>query len=222
MARTKRKPANRLNGVPVPPVTQIFPPVTPVVQPLRLDLGCGPNPREGFEGVDMLPFGGKVKHVVDLRSGRWPWADGSVTEIHASHFLEHLTNLDDKWERVNFFNEVYRVLSSPVYEGGKPVSGLASFIIPHWCSQRYYGDPTHKEPFSEFALWYLDKGWRDVNAPHTDADHNPHGYKCDFMFSQWYSIHPELAPRNQEFQMEAIKWRKDAAMDMAFWITKKG
>ena len=48
-----------------------------VVAPTRrLDLGCGPHPREGFEGVDIRPFGGHVLHVVDLTKAPWPWADG--------------------------------------------------------------------------------------------------------------------------------------------------
>lgn len=206
-----------LNGNRIAPFAAL-PPATPLV---KLDLGCGPNPREGFEGVDILSFDGKVKHVVDLRSGRWPWEDGSVAEVHASHFIEHLTNLDERYERCHVFNELYRVLADPVHEGGKPVSGFATFILPHWCSQRYYGDPTHKEPFSEFALWYLDKGWRAVNAPHADAANNPKTYSCDFLFNQWYNIHPALGPRNPEYQQNAIQWYKEAASDMAFILTKR-
>ena len=34
---------------------------TPSVPVLRLDLGCGQNPKEGFEGVDL--YGDKAKHM---------------------------------------------------------------------------------------------------------------------------------------------------------------
>src|SRR3977135_3662669 len=86
--------------------------------PLRLDFGAGPNTREGFEGVDVLPFDGKVKHVLDLTTTPWPWKDGSVAEAHASHFVEHLTAP----QRVAFINELYRVLVP---------GGQCQIIVPH-------------------------------------------------------------------------------------------
>ena len=103
--------------------------VTPVPAPaasLKLDLGCGPNKREGFIGVDCLPFDGKVDIVfnlaeralpgfgipVDRNTGKdlqakdgwiqWPWADESVAEAHSSHFIEHL----NASERIQFYNEL--------------------------------------------------------------------------------------------------------------------
>src|SRR5688572_13911022 len=99
---------------------------------IKLDLGCGPNKKEGFLGVDSIKFKG-VDVVFDLATGRWPWKDNSVSEAHASHFVEHL----DAKERTHFVNELYRVL--------KP-GATAQIIVPHWASQRAYGDPTHKWP----------------------------------------------------------------------------
>src|SRR5262245_46557037 len=90
---------------------------------LKLDLGCGRNPREGFEGVDHMDFG--QKHKVDLR-GPWPWKDKSVEEAHCSHFIEHLTAK----ERIHFVNELHRVLIP---------NGKATVITPHWASMRAYG-----------------------------------------------------------------------------------
>ena len=55
---------------------------------LKLDLGCGQNVREGFEGVDL--YGDKAKHKVDLFKFPWPFKDGSVDEINCSHFMEHI------------------------------------------------------------------------------------------------------------------------------------
>jgi Methyltransferase domain len=134
---------------------------------LKLDFGCGSNPREGFEGVDCINFEGKVKHVVNLvereplltnsmdpskphggQFKRWPWPDDSVEEAHASHFLEHL----DAEERIHFANELCRVL----IKGGK-----CTVITPHWASCRAYGDPTHKwPPVSEFWFYYISREWR--------------------------------------------------------------
>lgn len=180
---------------------------------MKLDLGCGPNPAPGFEGVDSLPFDGKVQHVCDLRTAPWPFEDNSVEEARASHFLEHLTNLDNKWERVTFFNELHRIL--------KPKAG-AMITIPHWASIRYYGDPTHKEPFSEFGLYYLSKDWREGNAPHADSRWNPQGYSCDFdAFTNHFGIHPVIQARNQEFQTFAAQFYRDAVTDWVFTVVKK-
>lgn len=182
-------------------------------QPLRLDLGCGPHPQPGFLGVDALSFDGKVDCVVDLAAGHWPWPDNSIDEARASHFLEHLTNLDGKWERVTFFNELHRVL--------KPGAGCM-ITIPHWASVRYYGDPTHKEPFSEFGLLYLTKEWREVNAPHADARWSAHGYACDFnAFTNHYGLHQQLMGRNDEYRMHACTFFRDAVTDWVFTVVKR-
>lgn len=174
----------------------------------KLDIGCGKNKREGFEGVDIIKFEG-VDHVIDMREP-WPFEDESVEEINASHFLEHLTNLNDKWERVKFFNECYRVL----IPGGK-----VTLAFPHWNSARYYGDPTHKEPFSEWGFFYLDKDWRDVQAPHTGELGKL--YTCNFNWTYGYSLHPSLLVRNQEYQQHALTFFKDAAQDIIATLTKK-
>lgn len=178
-------------------------------QTLRLDLGCGPNPRQGYIGVDTIAFNEKVK-VFDLRTGPWPWEDNSVEEAHCSHFVEHLTNLNDKWERVRFFNELYRVMVP---------GGQCTLIIPHWASTRYYGDPTHKEPFSEMGFFYLDPNWRKVNAPHADIEHNPNGYSCYWNCTWGYNLRDDVKPRNPEFQQFAMSNYKDACQDIIATMT---
>ena len=181
---------------------------------IKLDLGCGPNPREGFVGVDAFDFGNPkiVKH--DLRVGPWPFADNSVSEANCSHFLEHLTNLNEKWERVRFFNELWRVMVPVEYVGGQPVKGFARITIPHWSSNRFYGDPTHKEPFGEMAICYLDPEWRKANAPHTDIQHNPNGYDCHWACTYDYTLHQGMAGRNQEYVQFAVTFWKEAAQDL--------
>ena len=169
--------------------------------PLRLDLGCGKTKKEGFTGVDAINFPG-VDVVADLRK-RWPWKDGSVEEVHCSHFVEHLTGP----ERVHFANELYRVLKT----GGK-----AALITPHWASARAYGDLTHQwPPVSEWWFFYLSSEWRKVNAPHND------GYACDFEATWGYVTHPSLAVKSMEFQQFAIANYKEAAQDMIATLVKR-
>ena len=93
-------------------------------------------------------------------------------------------------------------------------------IIPHWSSSRYYGDPTHKEPFSEFGFYYLDKNWRAQNAPHADKQHNPNGYDCHFSVTWGYSMHASLQVRNQEYQQYAMQWLREACQDTIATLVK--
>lgn len=175
---------------------------------LKLDFGAGPNPREGFEGVDQFQFGEKVKYVMDTRITPWPWPDNSVEEAHASHFVEHLTGM----ERVKFCNELYRVL----IPGGK-----CTIIVPHWASCRAYGDPTHQwPPVSEFWFYYLSKEWRKGNCPHDDIEFNPEGFNCDFSATWGYSLNPSLANFNQERQQFAIANYKESCSDIIATLIK--
>lgn len=175
---------------------------------LRLDFGCGPHKREGFSGVDAFAFVG-VDYVVDLKQTPWPWADNSVEEAHASHFLEHLTGP----ERCQFINELYRVL----IPGGK-----CQVIVPHWASNRAYGDPTHAwPPVSEMWFYYLDRPWRMANAPHTDKSVWANGFDCHFEATWGYAMRGDLLVRNQEFQQYALANFKEAAQDTIATLTKK-
>jgi hypothetical protein len=176
-------------------------------KPLKLDIGCGKNKKEGFIGVDSLALDG-VDIVHDLRTP-WPWADQSVDEIHCSHFLEHLT----AQERVHFMNEAWRVMK---------VGAKAAVITPHWASNRAYGDPTHQwPPVSEMFFYYLDPAWRDVNAPHTDSRYSPNGFRCHFDCTWGYGIHPQVMLRNQDFQQFAINFYKEAAQDLYATLTRR-
>ncbi len=184
---------------------------TEVIAPVRIDLGAGKNVKAGFVGVDSIDFGnGNI--VCNIGTDRWPWDDNSVDEGHSSHTLEHLTNLNDKWERVHFFNELHRVL--------KPGAGCV-IVIPHWGSGRYYGDPTHKEPFSAMGCQYLNREWRLSQAPHTDISFNPNGYSCDFDHTGGYNLHPQITVRNAEFQQFAMTFFAEAAQDLFFTVVKR-
>ena len=183
-----------------------------VEEKIKLDIGCGPNPKEGFIGCDIIPFNDNIK-VFHAGRGIWPFSNDSVDEIHASHFLEHLTNLNEQWERVHFFNEAFRVLKK---------DAKMNLIFPHWASQRYYGDPTHKEPFSEFGFYYLDKNWRKTQSPHADKEFNPKGYDCDFHCTWGYNLRQDLMSRNHEYQVYAMSNFKEAINDIIATCTKKG
>ena len=170
--------------------------------PIRLDIGCGKAKKEGFIGIDAIAFDG-VDHVMNAGTDKLPYKDGTVEEIHTSHFIEHLTAS----ERIHFVNEAYRVLVK---------DGKVTIITPHWASARAYGDMTHQwPPVSEFWFYYLDKNWRAVNAPHNDK------YTCDFNATWGYSLHPSVLNRNQEFQQFALQNFKEVAQDIHCTMTAR-
>ena len=165
---------------------------------IKLDIGCGKTPSEGFIGIDAIDFG--QKHVHDVRKGI-PYKDNSVAEVRCSHFVEHLT-----WdERVPFFNELYRVLK---------VGAVAQIITPHWSHACFYGDPTHKAPMSEWYPLYLNKGWRETQAPHV-------GYTCDFDYVVAGSWDPRLQGRNPEFTQNAMNTQINGWRDLIISLTKR-
>jgi predicted SAM-dependent methyltransferase len=169
-------------------------------KPVRIDLGCGPNKPEGWIGLDAIAFPG-VDHQLHVGAQRWPFEDGSVDEARASHLVEHLT-----WpERVFFFNELHRVLKK---------GGQAQIIIPHWRSVRYYGDPTHQAPMSEFAWLYLDANWRQANAPHAP-------YTCDFANTYSYSLTQYAMGKSQDWLNFGLTHYGEVAADMMAMLTKK-
>jgi SAM-dependent methyltransferase len=122
---------------------------------MHLDLGCGPFPRDGYEGVDLVPGPG-VTHVVDLE--KFPWKiqrpypasalridNDSVEGVFTSHLVEHITDL------VGFMRELHRVCKAG-----------AEVIIhhPYQFNVRAWQDPTHVRALNEASWFYYDKNWR--------------------------------------------------------------
>lgn len=179
---------------------------------LRIDLGCGRKKKPGFVGVDSRSFDGLVDVVHDLTT-KWPFEDGTVTEAHCSHFIEHLNGP----ERIHFVNELYRVLKPGVRNAaGQPVEGFATIITPHWASNRAYGDLSHQwPPVAEMWFFYLSSDWRSKHAPHNDF------YTCDFEASWSYVRHPALKSWKEEDQQYAVQFFKDAAHDLVCSLVKK-
>lgn len=172
---------------------------------MKLDLGSGPNKREGFIGVDVLPFDGKVDVVTDLTKA-WPWEDASVDEVFCSHTLEHFTMP----ERCHFARELTRVL--------KP-GAKATIITPHWMHERSYGDPTHQWPaVTWMAYLYWVKSWRDVNAPHTEELLKG----VDFDVVGGTNIEEAWQNRNDEMRAFAMTHYNNVCTDLMVTVTKRG
>jgi len=173
---------------------------------IRLDIGCGTNKRKDGEwiGVDTIDFP-DVDVVSDALTYLKTLEDNSVEEMFASHFLEHLNGED----RVLFMNEAWRVLQD---------KAKFTIVCPHWSHERAYGDPTHKwPPVNSWTFYYMNKGWRDVNAPHC-------GYTCDFDFGVAGSFDPNdsyVANRNIETKMIFMSRNINVTTDIIATLNKK-
>lgn len=147
---------------------------------LKLDLGGGENVRAGFECVDF--FAPTAKYKVNLLQFPWPWADNSVSEIHCSHFIEHIpmvyapknkitdalgrnlggnggykdvpTDPGDRDLLCLFMDECWRVL--------KPNATMTVFVPAHR-NDRAFQDPTHRRFITPTTFGYFNKMFRDVN-----------------------------------------------------------
>jgi predicted SAM-dependent methyltransferase len=169
---------------------------------VKLDLGCGKNKKEGFLGVDCIPFEG-VDVVCNLGNDVWPWEDKSVDEVHCSHMLEHLKPK----ERIHFANELYRVLK---------VGAKAAISTPHYASVRAFGDLTHEwPPVVTFWYLYLNKEWRTSQAPHNTE------YTCDFDHGYGFGLHPMVQLRNQDYQNYAVIHLLEGAQDLLVTLTRR-
>ena len=170
---------------------------------VKLNIGCGKEIKEGFEGLDIIDFG--QKYIADAKQ-KLPFEDNSVDEIYSRYFVQCLTNYGGKFERAQFFNELYRIMK---------VDAIATIIVPAWNSAGGYGNPTFQEPLYEGSLFFLNKLWRETNAPDITV------YVCNFDPTWGYNMHPNLITRNQEFQQFALSNYCNAALDLMINLKKR-
>lgn len=142
------------------------------------------------------------KNIQEVKKA-WKHKTGSVEEVQVANVIQFLARKD----RIHFVNELYRVLK----KGGK-----AQIMTPHWCASKAYADLMFEfPPVSEGWYAHLNKEWREANAPWGTA------YKCDFDGTSGYTLHPAVAPRNQEYQSNAVTFWKEAAQDMVTTLIKR-
>ncbi len=119
---------------------------------VKLNLGCGQDIAEGFVNVDLIALPG-VDVVADLDEP-WPWKDGTVEYIKASHVYEHVRN------PVLFMTEAHRVLApggllDVRVPGGVYLPGITGYWIPH---QHAFTDPTHRTICTPLSWDYWCRG----------------------------------------------------------------
>ena len=212
MSETILKPDNLIEIAPSPK------------QPIRIDLACGQNKREGFIGCDIYP-GANVDMVVDLQRFPWPWMTSSVDEIHCSHFIEHLEmcywgkdkktgeychklipdSHEDKELFFAFFDEVHRIL--------KP-EGRATIICPA-AYDRGFQDPTHRRFIVAATFLYLSEDWRKANK----LDH--YNVKCAFSQELNATYSPLVEGRTEEVKRRMADLYRNILLDFVLHLVCK-
>lgn len=196
-------------------------------QSVKLDLACGQNVREGFEGVDLLAPGTRK---IDLLKFPWPIADSSVDELNCSHFIEHIPARDVEArdlvplptkeqqkladaiaERSRFigqdmffafFDECWRILKT---------DGWMHVVTPTARSNRGFQDPTHRRFIVAETFGYLWRDWRVANK----LDH--YRVRCNFISEVNSNVDAALGMRAPEVQQEMVNTRWNVVFD---WVVK--
>jgi hypothetical protein len=182
---------------------------------IKLDLGCGLNPREGFEGVDL--YGDKAKHKVDLFKFPWPFVDNSVDEISCSHLLEHIPAREvEERDLINaadthylgadmffaFMDECWRILK---------VGAWMNIVVPSGRSDRAFWDPTHRRFLMQTTFLYFAEGWRIING----LEH--YRVACNFGVDIGHTQPAEEGLRAAEVQGERLRTLWNVTVD---WVAK--
>ena len=142
---------------------------------LRLNLGCGAQPRPGFYGVDHLPLPG-VDILADLNEPLSDLPTDSVSEVFTHHTLEHVSNL------LGLLRELHRVTAP---------AGRIEAITPHFSNPYAYSDPTHVRFFGLYTFYYFadpdHQPRRKVPAFYLTERFHVENVKCSLIKQSWWA-----------------------------------
>jgi hypothetical protein len=196
---------------------------------IRLDLGSGPRPFEGFSGVDKVE--GLTDYQVDFDTGEpWPFDDDSVSELRSSHCIEHLSQIDplewviDDLHSVGslvskFARPDVRVTGGHVWvrttrrkntlfhffdEAFRIIKPGGAFEVrwPSHQNSMSYGDPTHQRFLSGALYMYLNR-----------ENRRRHGVEWYNVQCNWVGRVSETTSKGFTCQTEKERW---AHMERAF------
>jgi hypothetical protein len=166
--------------------------------------------------VDLEKARKTIKYEVNLMKFPWPWADGSVVELHSSHFVEHLPMIyvDAEGNEVPcgtpgakdlffaFFDECYRILAPGAW---------ITIVVPCLRNNRAFQDPTHRRFYPAEAFFYLFKKFREVNH----LDH--YNVKCDFDGKIDHTVMTDMNARSTEVQQRMFNELWNTIVD---WVVR--
>lgn len=116
--------------------------------PIRLNLGAGKEPEEGFVNVDIVELEG-IQVVHNLMHFPYPFGDGTADYIKAKDLVEHLAvnTPDGKSTIIAFIEECHRILQT---------GGTLWIQTPAWDADFLWIDPTHVRGFDIRSFDFFD------------------------------------------------------------------
>jgi len=175
---------------------------------LKLDLGCGQRPTEGFQGVDIVAGEG-VDFVVDLFQYPWPFEDRSVREVVCSHLVEHIPHYRPEYDGVDgiwmFFNELHRICRK-----------AAKVVIhtPYAKADRGFWDPSHTRYIHEMNFYYLDPNWLAMQG----LSHYPITANFEIVTIDGQGVPDDIMNRNAELQAQARSYYWNVVTDLTIQL----
>ena len=162
---------------------------------MKLNLGAGDKPIDGYESIDLFPRTPGAKEV-DLLQFPWPWEDESIDAIALHHVLEHFTNIED------MIMELHRIL--------KP-GGELWIRVPHGLASvghQFY----HFRTFSHASFSHVLCGQAPYRFGGVQVFRETY-YHCTLPFS-WMRFFEKFASRHADgwemsglFPPVAIEWK---------------
>jgi SAM-dependent methyltransferase len=108
-------------------------------RPIRLNMGVGRRPREGYYGLDWIEMPG-VDVVADLNEPLSELPDNSVAAVYTHHTFEHVVNF------LPLLKEIHRVVVP---------DGPVEVVVPHFSNPYGFSDPTHVRFFGLYTFYYF-------------------------------------------------------------------
>jgi SAM-dependent methyltransferase len=108
-------------------------------RPIRINLGVGRRPRDGYYGLDWIEMPG-VDVVADLNEPLSEFPNNSVEAIYTHHTVEHVVNF------LSLIKEIHRVVIP---------DGRVEIVAPHFSNPYGYSDPTHVRFFGLYTFYYF-------------------------------------------------------------------
>jgi SAM-dependent methyltransferase len=122
-----------------------------------LDVGCGDRKksRDGATvvGVDAVSLPG-VDVVHDLEVFPWPFKENEFDEVICDDVIEHLA------DTVQVVEEIHRITKK---------GGLIRISVPHYTSDNFFTDITHRRPFSSRSFDFFDPSIAGVHHYYSKA-----------------------------------------------------
>jgi len=128
---------------------------------VKLNLGCGRRPRDGWTNLDRCDLPGvDVVHDLEDHTRPLPFAGDTVAEILGVDLIEHIA------DPLALMQELWRVATP---------DAVCRFELPYGSSDDAWEDPTHVRPyfynswlfFAQPTYWRADYGYRGDWQPET-------------------------------------------------------